>query len=60
MTTRIFGPFDRFWRVRATLPAHYGRPCRIIARGSLNSCLVEFGDGYRIVTSRWNVRRRPR
>ena len=29
-----------------------GQPCRVIARGKMNSCLVEFPDGYRMVTSR--------
>jgi hypothetical protein len=28
------------------------QPCRILARGKMNSCLVEFPDGYRMVTSR--------
>lgn len=29
-----------------------GQPCRVLARGALNSCLVEFADGYRMITSR--------
>lgn len=29
-----------------------GQPCRVLARGSLNSCLIEFPDGFRMVTSR--------
>jgi hypothetical protein len=49
--------FDRYWRVRKTLPARYGQACRILARGKLNSCLVEFEDGYKTVTSRWSVRK---
>ena len=28
-----------------------GQPCRVLARGKMNSCLVEFPDGYRMVTS---------
>ena len=48
--------FDRYWRVRQTLPGRYGMLCRILARGRLNSCLVEFEDGYKTVTSRWSVR----
>jgi hypothetical protein len=36
-----------------------GRRCRLVARGSMNSALLEFLDGYRMVTSRnalmkWN------
>jgi hypothetical protein len=29
-----------------------GQLCRVLARGNMNSCLVEFPDGYRMVTSR--------
>jgi hypothetical protein len=48
--------FDRWWRVRATLPERYGQKCRILKRGKMNSCMVEFEDGYRTITSRWSVR----
>ena len=34
-----------------------GQRCRIVARGRMNSVLVEFEDGYRVVTSRYAVRR---
>ena len=40
------------WRVKARLPERYMASCRVIARGKLNSCLVEFEDGYKVVTSR--------
>jgi len=33
-----------------------GEPCRILARGAKNSVLVEFLDGFRVVTSRHAVR----
>lgn len=36
-----------------------GQPCRVIARGRMNSILVEFEDGYRVVTSRYAVRKPP-
>lgn len=50
--------FDRYWRVRKRLPERFGQRCRIVARGRLNSCLVEFEtDGALVVTSRWNVRK---
>ncbi len=39
------------WRVKARLE-RYLTPCKVIARGKMNSCLVEFEDGYRVVTSR--------
>lgn len=34
-----------------------GQRCRVLARGAMNSCLVEFADGYRMVTSRNAIRR---
>jgi hypothetical protein len=29
-----------------------GRICRVLARGKMNSCLVEFTDGFKAITSR--------
>ena len=46
------------WRVRTRLPERHGQPCAVLARGSLNSCLVRFADGAMVVTSRWYVRRK--
>lgn len=46
-----------FWRLRATLPERHGQPCRVLARGRMNSVLIEFQDGVRHVVSRWAVRR---
>ena len=34
-----------------------GQRCRVIARGRMNSVLVEFEDGFRVVTSRYAIRR---
>jgi hypothetical protein len=45
-----------YWRVRKWLPERYGQSCRIVARGSMNAALVEFEDGYLVITSRWFVR----
>jgi len=39
---------------RATL---FGRACRVVARGSRNSALVEFENGQREVVSRNAIRR---
>ena len=50
-------PFDHVWFWRARLPERKGQSCRVLARGTLNSALVEFGDGYRTVTSRYAVRK---
>ena len=45
------------WRVRARLPERFGEVCRVLVRGKLNSCLVEFADGARYISSRNYVRR---
>lgn len=45
------------WRVRSRLAERFGQKCRVLVRGAMNSCLVEFEDGYRVVTSRNYVRR---
>jgi len=52
-------PFPYIWRWRARLPERYGQRCRVIARGTLNSCLLKFPDGYRVVTSRNALRKAP-
>jgi len=44
-----------FWKTR--LPERKGQLCRIIARGKMNSALVEFEDGYKVITSRYAVRK---
>jgi len=51
--------YPLIWRVRADRSAsvRFGQRCRVLVRGAMNSCLVEFADGYRVVTSRWYVRR---
>ena len=36
-----------------------GQFCKVVVRGKRNSCLVEFEDGYRAVTSRNAIRKRP-
>lgn len=46
-----------YWRVRRYLPERHGQPCRIVATGKLNSALVEFADGFKVVTNRRFVRR---
>jgi hypothetical protein len=40
------------WRVKTRLPERYMTPCKVLARGKRNSCLVEFEDGDRVITSR--------
>lgn len=50
-------PFDRYWRIRTTLPDRLGHRLRVLARGKLNSALVEFEDGTRHIVNRWSFRK---
>lgn len=50
-------PGTHRWRVRARLPERFGQSCRVLVAGAKNSVLVEFEDGYRVVTCRYYVRR---
>ncbi len=34
-----------------------GQRCRVVVRGGMGSALVEFGDGWRVNTSRGGLRR---
>lgn len=34
-----------------------GQRCRVLVRGSMNSALVEFADGWQVVTSRGGLRK---
>ena len=45
------------WDWRRWLPERKGQRCRVVARGAMGGILVEFEDGFRVVTSRWAVRR---
>ena len=49
-------PFDHVWFWRSRLPERKGQRCRVLARGAMNSVLVEFEDGTKTVTSRYAVR----
>jgi len=44
--------YPYYWRVYTHLPERINQRCRVIVRGRMNSALVEFEDGYRVVTSR--------
>lgn len=50
--------FPYWWRVHTRLPERHRQPCKVLIRGGRNSALVEFKDGYRVVTSRNYLRRR--
>ena len=45
------------WRVKTRLAHRYGCRCRVLVRGAMNSALVEFLDGFQVVTSRNYLRR---
>lgn len=47
----------RYWRIRKHHPERFGQLCRILACGKLNSILVEFEDGYKMITIRYYVRK---
>lgn len=49
--------FDRVWRLHVRLPERFGKRCRVIARGTMNSALIEFEDGVRHIVSRNAFRR---
>ncbi len=49
--------YPYYWRVRARLPERFGQACRVLVRGKLNTCLVEFQDGYKVTTSRNYIRK---
>lgn len=44
-------------RVEHPLSGRVGHRCRVVARGAMNSVMVEFEDGTRVVSSRYAVRR---
>lgn len=45
------------WRWKSRLPERHGHRCRRIKHGGMNSVLIEFEDGFRVLTSRWAIRR---
>lgn len=53
--------FPYFWRWKAnrfrTLDRK-GEPCRVLVRGKMNSCLIEFEDGFKAVVSRNGLAKR--
>lgn len=53
-----FGPAEtRRYRFNWRRLDRFGQICRLVARGTLNSCMLEFDDGFRVVTSRNAIRR---
>ncbi len=52
--------FPYIWRVKTRLPERFGQRCKVTARGALNSCRVEFMDGFKVITSRNYLRKAPK
>lgn len=50
-------PYVYRWRNNEKRASLYGSACRVLARGALNSALVEFENGQREVISRNALRR---
>jgi hypothetical protein len=50
--------FTHVWFWKSRLPERKGQRCKVIARGRMNSILVEFEDGFIVVTSRYAVRKK--
>lgn len=51
--------FDHEWFWKTKLPERKGQRCRVLVRAKrMNSILVEFQDGFKVVTSRYAVRKR--
>lgn len=46
-----------YWRKKPEGQDRKDQRCRVLARGKMNSIVVEFEDGYRVITSRYAVRR---
>lgn len=45
--------YPYIWRVKTRLPERKGQPCRVLIRSNrMNSCLIEFKDGTKVVASR--------
>jgi hypothetical protein len=49
--------YDRVWYWRSRLPERKGQRCRVVVGGTMNTVMVEFEDGKKVITSRWAVRR---
>lgn len=50
--------YDYVWYWRSRLPERKGQRCQVVVRARrMNSVLVEFPDGFQVVTSRYAVRK---
>ena len=51
-------PYVYFWGPRLMGFSRKGQACRVLVRGSMNSALIEFEDGFKAVVSRNAIRKR--
>lgn len=51
------GEFPYIWFWKSRLPERKNQPCKVTARGKMNSIRVEFEDGFTAITSRYAVRK---
>jgi len=56
MTAIVSAP-DTFYIFRWDRHGRKGKRCLVLARGTMNSCLVKFEDGFTMVTSRNALKR---
>ena len=49
--------FDHILYWKKWLPLRKGTRCKVLARGRKNNILVQFEDGYKVITHRYAVRR---
>ena len=49
--------FPYVWHWRKRLSERKGQRCRIVALGGMNSVMIEFEDGLKVVTSRFALRK---
>lgn len=45
------------WYWKKYLTERHGQLCRVVVTGRMNSALIEFSDGYKVVSSRYAVRK---
>lgn len=45
------------WKNNEVRASFYGLRCFVLARGTMNSCLLQFEDGRKLITSRNSIRK---
>jgi hypothetical protein len=52
--------YTHYWYYKKYMPERKGQPCRILARGKgcIKNVLVEFEDGFKVVSTRFCARKR--